>query len=348
MIWKVKKGSVFNLSFLAVIFAAVILVGCKQKTVENAESIAEIQKREGFPVRVIKAERSVITSYELLGGTAEGYYQTTITSSITGKITSVNVSVGDKVEQNSSLMTIEPDVAANYNLAKTQYETSRKSRERLLALAEQGGVAQEMIDQVEAAYLAAKEDMDAMRKNQFVPAPFAGTVVNLYQTDNKRVNTGDKLATIARIDKMRVPIVVSDILINKFKTGQKAIAADSIHGSIGKVALSGQHSTHTFIIEALFDNPGKVLKPGMYIPVKVIVDKKENVISLPMEVIISEGKDKFVYVVKDLQAKKVPVSVGIRGEEMLEIVSGVSEGDLVVVSGSSMLTDGARVKIVGE
>lgn len=348
MIWKVKKDSVFNLSALAVLFAALIMAGCKQKTDEKVESIADIQKREGFPVRVMKAEKSAITSYELLGGTAEGYYQTTITSTITGKITSVNVSVGDKVEQNSSLMTIEPDVATNYNLAKTQYETSRKSRERLLALAEQGGVAQEMIDQIEATYQAAKEDMEAMRKNQFVPAPFSGTVVNLFQTDNKRVNAEDKLVTIARIDKIRVPIVVSDILINKFKNGQKAIAADSIPGSIGKVALSGQQSTHTFIIEALFDNPGKVLKPGMYVPVKVIVDKKEDVISLPIEVVLSEGKEKFVYVVKDLQAKKVPVSVGIRGEERLEIVSGVSEGDMVVVSGSSVLADGVRVKIVDE
>lgn len=348
MIWKVKRDTVFNLSFLAAIFAALILVGCKQKTAEKGESIADIQKREGFPVRVMKAEKSVIAAYELLGGTAEGYYQTTITSSITGKITSVNVSVGDKVELNSSLMTIEPDVAANYNLAKTQYETSKKSRERLLALAEQGGVAQEIVDQIEATYLAAKEDMGAMRKNQFVPAPFAGTVVNLFQTDNKRVNAGDKLVTIARIDRIRIPIVVSDVLINKFKTGQKAIAVDSVYGSIGKVALSGQQSTHTFIIEALFDNPGKVLKPGMYIPVKVIVDRKENVISIPMEVVISEGREKFVYVVKDLQAKKATVSVGIRGEEMLEIVSGISEGDLVVVSGSSMLTDGARVKVVDE
>ncbi len=346
MIWKVKKDSVFNLSVLAVIFAALIIAGCKQKTVENVESIADIQKRQGYPVRVMKVEKSSISAYESLGGTAEGYYQTTITSSITGKITLVNVSVGDRVEQNSSLMSIEPDVAVNYNMAKTQYETSKKSRERLLALAEQGGVTQEMVDQIEATYQAAKEDMDAMRKNQFVPAPFAGTVVNLFQTDNKRVNAGDNLVTVARIDRIRVPMVVSDLLINKFKTGQKAIAADSIYGSIGKVALSGQQSTHTFIIEALFDNPGKVLKPGMYIPVKVIVDRKENVISLPMEVVISEGREKFVYVVKDLQAIKVPLSVGIRGEEMLEIVSGISEGDLVVVSGGSMLKDGARVKIV--
>ncbi len=348
MIWKVKEDSVFNLFVLAAIFAGLIMAGCKQKTVESVESIADIRKREGYPVRVMKAEKSAIVSYEFLGGTAEGYYQTTITSAITGKITTVNVSVGDKVEQNSSLMTIEPDVAVNYNLAKTQYETSRKSRERLLALAEQGGVSQETIDQIEATCLAAKEDMEAMRKNQFIPAPFSGTVVNLFQTDNKRVNAGDKLVTIARIDSIRVPIVVSDILINKFKTGQKAIAADSIHGSIVKVALSGQQATHTFIIEALFDNPGKVLKPGMYVPVKVIVDNKKNVISLPVEVVISEGREKFVYVIKDLQAKKVPVSVGIRGEEMLEIASGVSEGDLVVVSGSSMLTDGARVKIVDE
>lgn len=352
MYWMRNRACIFNCSVLTVFSAFFILIGCTQKTVEKVESIADIQKREGTPVRAIKTQATVITNYELLGGTAEGYYQTTITSAIPGKITAVNVTVGDQVEQNSSLMTIEPDMAANYNLAKTQYETSRKSRERLLALAEQGGVSQEVIDQVNAAYLAAKESMDAMRKNQFVPAPFAGTIVDVFQTDNKRINAGDNLVTIARIDRIRIPIVVSDVLINKFKTGQKAIAInginDSIHGSIEKVALSGQKSTHTFEMEAVFNNPGKVLKPGMYIPVKVIVDRKDNVISLPMEVVISEGSEKFVYVVKDLVAKKIPVSVGIRDGNLLEIVSGVSEGDLVVVSGASMLSEGARVKIVNQ
>ncbi|HEX3019674.1 MAG TPA: efflux RND transporter periplasmic adaptor subunit [Chitinispirillaceae bacterium] len=315
------------------------------------ESIADIQKREGFPVRVVNAKATTVTAYELLGGTAEGFYQTTITSAIPGKITTLNVSVGDTVEQNFSLMTIEPDLPANYNLAKTQFENSRKSRERVLALAEQGGISQEVIDQVDAGFLAAKEGMEAMHKNQFVPAPFSGTVVELFQTDNQRVSPGDNLVTVARINRIRIPLVVSDILINKFKTGQKALALngnDSIYGTINKVALSGQQSTHTFIIEAVFDNSEKILKPGMYIPVKVIIDRKNQVVSLPIEAVISQGVEKFVFVVKDLMAKKVPVKLGIRDENLLEIVSGIAEGDLVVVSGMSMLADGARVKIVEE
>lgn len=336
-------------SVLIVIISILVIAGCKQKITEKTESIAEIQKRDGIPVRIINVKTGLITSYELLGGTAEGYYQTTLTSGVAGKITAVNVKVGDNVNQNTYLMTIEPDQAHNYSLAKTQYETSRKSRDRVMALAEQGGVSQEIIDRADAEFQAAKENLGAMRKNQFVPAPFAGTVVNIFQTVNNKIASGNNLLTIAQIDKIRIPMEVSDVLVNKFKAGQKAVAvigSDSISGYIEKVALSGQEKTHTFIIEAVIKNGQKIIKPGMYVPVKVIIEKKNNVIALPVDVINAQGTEKYVFLVNDSIVKRVSVKVGIRDGEMLEIVSGITEGDIVVASGASMLVDGSKIKIV--
>lgn len=345
---KNRRGTKATLCFAAILlflFAA----GCKKDLEEKSESIEDIQKRQGIPVRVLKVEKTTISSYEILGGTAEGFYQTTISAKIPGKITGVHVEVGDNVNLNQTLFSIEPDNAQNFNLAKTQYETSKKSRERLMALAEQGGVSQEIVDQVEAGYIAAKENMDAIRKSQFVPAPFAGTVVNVFLTNNSRIAAEDKLAIIANIDKIRIPLVVSDVLINKFRAGLHAIAMigdDSIVGKIDKVSLSGQELTHTFVVEAVFNNPHKVLKPGMYIPVKVVLENKKDVIALPLDAVNANGSEKYVFTVVDSIARKVPVKVGIRDGELLEIVSGLNTGDMAVIFGASMLMDGKKIRIV--
>jgi membrane fusion protein (multidrug efflux system) len=342
--------SKFKMKALFLLIASlIVMVGCTKQQEEKSESVADIQKRDGVPVRVIKSGFGQMLAYELLGGTAEGYFQSTLNAGIAGKVSDIKGNVGDIVTQNASLMSIEPDGSQNFELTKQQFETAKKSRERILALAEQGGVAQEIIDRVDAEFAAAREGLEAVRKSQFIPAPFEGTIVNIFQTVNNKVSSGDKLLTIAKMDKIRVPLVVSDVLINKFKTGLSAMAiigTDTINGLIEKVSLSGQDQTHTFIIEAVFNNSRKLLKPSMYVPVKVITNVKPHVISLPLDAIIDDNSKKLVYKIENGVSKRYGVTTGIRVGEVCEVLSGINDGDLVVVSGMSLLADSSKVKII--
>jgi RND family efflux transporter MFP subunit len=339
----IRSLSVFLASFL-------VLAGCgAKKTEEKSESISDIQKREGIPVRVIVARDTTIQEYEILGGTAEGYIQTTLSAGLPGKISVLNVKVGDYIAQDASLMTIAPDIPQHYEVVKQQVENAQKSKERIAALAEQGGVPQQVIDDVNTQLYVAKEGLESVRKSQFVLAPFSGTVVNVFQMLNSKVGPGAELATIAKIEKIRVPLTVSDIMINRFKVGQKAyamIANDTIEGKIEKVALAGIEATHTFRIEAVFDNPQRIVKPAMYVPVKVVITEKQNTITLPLDAVISEGSKKYVYLINGENAEVSNVSVGIRSGNVYEIISGVKGDDNVVVNGSSLLSDGSKVRVV--
>jgi multidrug efflux pump subunit AcrA (membrane-fusion protein) len=84
----------------------------------------------------------------------------------------------------------------------------------------------------------------------------------------------------------------------------------------------------------------------MYVPVKVITENRQNVITLPMDAVISEASEKYVYIIADGVAKKSVVSLGIRSGDVYEITDGVRDGDDVVLSGSSLLSDGTKVRIV--
>lgn len=342
---------VYPLKLVLAMTALIVLsIGCKTTKKEIAkDNIAQIHIRNGIPVQVVDIQAGTFIDYELLEGTAEGYYQTTIHSSLPGKISKLNVKIGDNVKQDISLMNIEPDLAQNYSLAKTQFETNKRSRDRVMALAEQGGVSQEITDQVATQFAASKEGLDAMHKIQFVPAPFTGTVVNIFQTKNNKISAGDALLTIADIGKIRISMDVSDVLISQFKTGQNAIAvvgSDSIRGFIEKVAMAAQNKTHTFTVEAVFNNPARIIKPGMYIPVKVLINQKDNAITVPCNAVNFSNDGKFVFVVKDSVAKKVIVSTGVEDGERVEITSGLIPGDKVVLSGVSLIADGSKVKIV--
>jgi membrane fusion protein, multidrug efflux system len=327
-----------------------LLTGCAaKKTEEKAESISDIQRREGVPVRIIAAKDTSIEEYEMLGGTAEGYIQTTLSAGMAGKISVLNVKVGDFIAQDASLMTIAPDMPQNYEVVKQQVENAQKSKDRITALAAQGGVPQQVIDDVNTSLFVAKEGLESVRKSQFVLAPFSGTIVNVFQMINSIVGHSTDLATIAKIEKIRVPLTVSDIMINRFKIGQKAFAVtgtDTIEGMIEKVALAGVDANHTFKVEAVFENPKRILKPAMYVPVKVITATKANAITLPLDAVIADGSRKYVYIINGDVATSSNVATGIRSGNVFEIVAGVQVNDKIVVSGSSLLFDGTKVKVV--
>ena len=327
------------------------LVGCmqRQRKEVKSESIADIQRREGVPVRVTAAGRGTIDVIETAGGTAEGCFQTTLTAGMPGTITAVNVTIGDAVAADSSLMRIDPSTPQTYALAKEQFDNAAKSRERLATLAKEGAVSQEIIDQVDAGYNAAREGLNVIRKSQFVIAPFSGTVIDIIESVNSNVHPGSELIVLANIDKIRVPVIVSDLLINKFKKGQKAyalVAGDTVEGKIDRVPLAGQASTHTFTIDAMFSNPRRIIKPGMYLPIRVVIDEKRDVVTLPLDAVIIEGDRPSAFVVDNGTAHKRSLTTGVRSGDLFEIIDGIAEGAKVVVSGASLLSDGVKVKIV--
>src|ERR1035437_7429924 len=106
---RIKKSMAFVFAACLCGFVVVCGTGCAKHKKQASESIADIQKREGIPVRTMTITPGTIEAAENVGGTAEGFFQTTISSITAGRITAIHVKVGDYVEKNKSIMTIVPD-----------------------------------------------------------------------------------------------------------------------------------------------------------------------------------------------------------------------------------------------
>jgi membrane fusion protein (multidrug efflux system) len=333
-----------------IIVLALTLASCGKKEQGKNESIADIQKREGVPVTIVKAEKGALAAFDRMGGTVEGYDQAVLSAGLPATVLSVDAAVGQRVEKDAVLARLTPTMASPYAMAKANYETVEKSVNRVKSLAQEGGVAQDVVDQVETGYTVAKENLEGARKAENVIAPFAGTVVEIYETANSVVGPGAKIVKIASLDRVRVKLAVTEAVITNFRAGQKAYlitSADTIAGVVERVPLAADEGNHTFAVEAVFANRGNALRPGMYVTVDVVTREKKNVCVLPMEAVQSDADQKYVYVVgADQLVHKTPVVVGIRGGSNYEIISGVSAGDQVVQQGASNVNDGTKVKVV--
>ncbi len=330
------------------VVALIALAGCGKRS-ERGESVAEIQAREGVPVSVVSAAAGPLRSLERAGGTVEGYAQAELSAGVPGTLTKLSARVGARVKKGALLAVVDPDYGSSYEAAKAQYETVVKSKERVDALAEQGGVSQQQVEELAVAVKGAKVGFEAARNSEHIYAPFAGTVVETMVPINSKVGPGQSLVKLAALDRVRIPVSVNESLIGQFARGQKAfvvLEGDTAYGTVEKVALGATEKGHMFPVDVVFRNPAGRFRTGMFVTVHVVTVEMPQALSVPAEVVLYDDEGAYVYVVDGGVARKARLEVGIRGEDRLSVNAGLAEGELVVATGASLLSDGVKVKVV--
>lgn len=120
-----------------------------------------------------------------------------------------------------------------------------------------------------------------------------------------------------------------------------------IETTISSLSPAADSQTKLYTVEAYIDNSNGQLKPGMFATVKLVVDTKENTISVPLNTVIEKDDEKYVFTVdSNNTAHKTDVETGLKNDESIEITSGVNMGDVVVISGQDFLSDGGSVNVV--
>ena len=82
----------------------------------------------------------------------------------------------------------------------------------------------------------------------------------------------------------------------------------------------------------------------MYLTARVVVTRKDGVLSLPMETVLSDGDTRYVYVVTNGNVHRADIVLGLRGDDHYEIIDGLQSGDVVVTGGASNLSDNSQSK----
>ena len=228
------------------------------------------------------------------------------------------------------------------NKNKISEETKKSSQANVNQ--SQANVAQSQIS-VESAQKAVNDTK--------VKAEISGVVTALNISQGSNASAQTAALTISDISRVKVSFSVSEDVINRISVGSKAYVTVSavsdtpFETTISALSSAADSQTKLYTVEAYIDNANGQLKPGMFATVKLVVDTKENTISVPLNTVIEKDDEKYVFTVdSNNTAHKTTVETGIKNDESIEITSGVNMGDVVVISGQDFLSDGSSVNVV--
>lgn len=364
---------------LIIILITTLLFNCSGKSSDTAEEVARI------PVNTAMVVNQDIQGVLSFFGNIEGNQAVKVYSTIPNRVTNMYVNIGDNVKKGQVLATVNTDkiseavtqTEAGLEAATVQYNTAEAEFQRVQKLLDENVVSQSHYDAVKSHRDAAKSNVKqaeaalSTAKSQYqdtrITTPISGIV------SMRNYELGDMAAAqfpffeIVEMKQVKVSINIIERHLGMIKPGQTAkLTVNSYPDKVftGKVKIVNptlDDMTRTASAELIFDNPELKLKPGMFANVEIITQEKKNVTVIPEYAIIektaldySDGKistgkvkiEKYVFTIQDSIALKKKIETGIEQGDLVEVLSGIEPGELLVTQGQHILLDSSLVNII--
>ncbi|MBK8377435.1 MAG: efflux RND transporter periplasmic adaptor subunit [Nitrospira sp.] len=192
-----------------------------------------------------------------------------------------------------------------------------------------------------------------------IRAPFAGYIAERNLDPGAYVSgTTASTSTMSRgilsvhdVETVRTLIEVVEKDVPLVKVGQRAdVRAEAypnevFEGTVTRIVQALNRATRTMTVEVDLPNKDHRLKGGMFARVEVLVGKHPQAIQIPLDAVSRLEESQYVYVVKDGKAHQVPVELGARAENRVEVVKGLAGDEQVIVSGKDLVSEGAAVQM---
>jgi len=223
-------------------------------------------------------------------------------------------------------------------------------------------VAQSRIDQIDKDQKQVEASMNRLRTLidfADVRAPFSGVVTERFVDPGILLQTGtssravQRIVTVADMDRVRVFLDVPESEVPFVQVGDAvtltvdAMPGKEFEGEVTRFARVLDPATRTMKTEIVMPNPDWMLRPGMYGRATLSLDARSGAVSIPAEALRVDGAGTFVYSVVDGRVKRVNVEAAIADGAVVEITSGLSGNELIVVAAKGPITDGSPVNTAG-
>lgn len=185
-----------------------------------------------------------------------------------------------------------------------------------------------------------------------VKSTLDGTVTSVNASYGDTVSQATPVAIVQTLDDLEISFNVIEKFVNIVNKGNKAIVTfdafpgEEFSATITYASPTLDTNTRSRSVKAKLDKADDRIIAGMYARLNVITEEKNNVIVIPYSAVSVTNSGSFVYVIKDGQAFKIDVEIGIRQGSDAEVLSGLKVGDKLVTRGQTLLSDGANVRII--
>lgn len=369
-----SRGAWIGIAIVALVILFVVVKGIHSRDV-NEDALAKQTAAAAIPsVNVVYPTVSTMSSDLALPGNTQAYTDTPIYSRTNGYLKQWFFDIGAHVRKGQLMAIIEtPEIDQQLQVAQADL----KSAEANLALAnttsaryqnllKTNSVSKQETDQAVSDAAAKQAAVDASMANvrrleklqsfEKVYAPFDG-IVTARNTDIGALiaagenTTPKELFHLAAIGKLRVYVAVPEAYAPAIKDGAKATLTldeypgQKFSGTIARNSSAIDPASRTLNVEVDVDNPNGKLLPGSYVFVHFKLPVGASSLMLPADTLLFRSEGLRVGVVRNGRAHLVPVTISKDAGATVEISSGLTEHDQVILDPSDSLTDGQQVMV---
>jgi RND family efflux transporter MFP subunit len=197
--------------------------------------------------------------------------------------------------------------------------------------------------------------VETLHKYLTITAPFEGVVTKRYANVGAMIQAGTSsqampVVQLSQNNLLRLILPVPESSVGRVRVGETVdVRVPSLGrtfpGRVARLAEKVQPSTRTMDTEVDVQNPTLTLIPGMYAEVNLHIAESRGALAIPLDAVDRSTSAARAYVVADGVIRIVPVTLGLETDQSVEILSGLKEGDTVVVGRHAGLREGQRVQV---
>ena len=311
-------------------------------------------------VAIVTAEKQDIVSTVTYTGTVIPKSVVKVVPRIEGWLEEIHVDVGDVVKAGQLLVKLD-DQELSAQLAEQQAHRvfTQREHQRDARLVKEGAISQSEADRSWMMFdeaRAKEQQIATLLSYTEVISPIDGLVTNRVKLINhgELVHPNTHLLDLADTRQMRVQVKVAEKDLPHVRVGTQTtvrfpslpVPHNSIEAKVSAVFPQLDPRTRTSTVEIMVDNSKGLIRSDMYAIVDLVLEHKHDAIMIPRQAVLQIEGELVVFTTDTVVAMKKPVTLGISSHDMVEVVEGINDGDMVITKGARGLTDFQEVAVV--
>ena len=359
-----KKSKINVVHYLGLL-TLYCLAACTPSSEEGSDASREIIESKVQTVEVVHPTNRSFNAELHIVGTAMPNKQVMVHAMEGGYVSSINKDIGDYVVAGQVIAELRnPELRRMWQKASAILDAKEATYNRLKSIAAKTPdlTPAQLLEEAEAAYLAALADLGALQDRQSflrVKAPFSGLITQRFVDQGALVQSGMSnsnavaIVEIQQLDPIRLTIPLPECDASIIKIGDSVhvtfpeLPGESFSAQVSRTSGVLDIASKTMQIEVDIDNKKGLIKSGMYAKAVMMLSSREDVLSLPVQGQYMFQDDLFVLEVIDGKVVRTPLRRGLTNKDFFEVLNAnLDSTSLVIVAGKGLVKAGQQVEAI--